>query len=83
MLCLGPREKFILKSTTLNSIFGINFEVLSTGSIGLLHDSVEIMFDSKEFPSGFNIFDFQGYANNDDILLEGLLQTLPYSLILL
>lgn len=67
----------------LNSIYGIQFEVLQRGAIGLFHHSVDVMFDSKEFPSGFNIFDFHGFANKDVNLIEGLLRAVPYSLIIL
>ena len=42
-----------------------NFERVELGSSGMFHDSVDVMFNSKEYPLGFNIFDFNGISNLD------------------
>ena len=65
LLCIGDRNSE--KSTLLNTIFDVRFEVIHKAvkekSAGLFHDSVDALFNSKEFPSRMNLFDFQGYAN--------------------
>ena len=69
----------------LNSLFGHSsfrlFEEIQTGALGLFHDSVDVMFDSKDYTSKFNIFDFQGFACTDHLLIEGLLRELPCSIL--
>jgi len=49
----------------------------------MFHDSVDVFFDSKEFPTGFNIFDFNGVSNEDPETIELLLKTLPCSILLI
>ena len=50
----------------LNEMFGVQFEVMQEGSIGLFHDSVDAIFTCKEIPIGFNVLDVQGsFANMD------------------
>lgn len=75
LLCLGPRKSG--KSMMLNSLFGIKFDTIEEEALGLFHNSVDVMFDSKEFPSGFNIYDFQGLASSDYKLIVGLLSRMP------
>ena len=37
---------------------------MKENSAGLFHDSVDALFDSKDLPIEFNVFDFQGkFAN--------------------
>ena len=48
----------------------------------MFHDSVDVMLDSKEFPLGFNIFDFNGISNLDPLTIELLIKSIPNSLIL-
>ena len=56
LFCIGnPGSR---KSTLLNDIFGSHFEVIEEGSACLFHDSVDAIFNSKEMPIDFNIFDF-------------------------
>lgn len=56
LLCIGSPKAD--KSTLLNELFGTSFEIISKKSNGLYHDGVDVIFDSKDFPLGFNIFDF-------------------------
>ena len=63
LICVGDR--LTNKSTILNKMLESNFERVELGSGGMFHDSVDVMFDSKEFPLGFNIFDFNGISNLD------------------
>jgi hypothetical protein len=48
----------------------------------MFYDSVDVMLDSKEYPLGFNIFDFNGISNLDPKTIELVLKTLPKSLLL-
>lgn len=81
LLCFGsPSSR---KSTLLNDIFGVQFEVCAPGSANLFHDSVDAIFSSKELPMGFNVFDFQGqFANTDFKLINDLLRYMPQTYIL-
>lgn len=58
-----------------------DFEVIHEGSKSqnacLFHDSIDAIFDSKDFPIGFNVFDLQGYACEDFFLIEKLLKNMP------
>jgi len=49
----------------------------------MFHDSVDLFLNSKEFPIGFNIYDFNGVANEDYKTIELLLKTLPKSVLLI
>ena len=54
------------------------FEVIEEKSIGLFHDSVDALFNSKDMPIGFNVFDFQGrLANEDWELISKMLENMP------
>ena len=60
VLCIGnPKSK---KSSLLNHIFNLQFEVIHEGmyedSACLFHDSIDAVFHSKDFPSECNLFDF-------------------------
>ena len=81
MLCIG--DPSTAKSTFLNNVFGLDFEVIQENAIGLFHDSVDCIFNSKSIPIGLNIFDFQGYANLDLSLITNLLEKMPRSLLFL
>ena len=63
LICVGDR--LTNKSTILNEMLNSNFERVELGSSGMFHDSVDVMFNSKEYPLGFNIFDFNGISNLD------------------
>ena len=55
LLCIGtPASR---KSTMLNQMLEVQFEVMQEGSIGLFHDSVDAIFTCKEIPIGFNVLD--------------------------
>ena len=80
LICVGDR--LTNKSTILNEMLKSNFERVEKGSGGMFHDSVDVILDSKEYPLGFNIFDFNGISNLDAKTIELLLKTLPNSLLL-
>ena len=61
LICVGQR--LINKSSLLNSLFNVNFETLATGAPVIFHDSVDVIFASREFATGFNVIDFNGQAN--------------------
>lgn len=63
LICIGNR--LTKKSTILNSIFKTKFETVEKDSACMFHDSVDLFLSSKEFPIGFNIFDFNGVSNED------------------
>ena len=66
------------KSDFLEQMTGVKFEKNVPGSPLLFHDSVDLAFDSKENPMGFNLFDFQGkLANFDFELIRLLFDHLP------
>ncbi len=79
LLCMGARAT--QKSTLLNIMLSSDFEVIHEGSKSqnacLFHDSIDAIFDSKDFPIGFNVFDLQGYACEDFFLIEKLLKNMP------
>ena len=52
--------------------------MIEKGSACLYHDSVDALFNSKDLPMGFNIFDFQGtFANKDFKLINDILTHMP------
>lgn len=62
----------------------LGFEVNNNKSIGLYHDAVDIIFESKNIPMGFNVLDFQGrLANRDFELIRVLLKCLPNTSLLI
>ena len=56
LICIG--DFCSGKSTMLNDTFGLHFEVIEDGTASLFHDAVDAVFDSKDIPIGFNVFDF-------------------------
>ena len=80
LICVGQR--LINKSSLLNTLFNVKFETLAKEAPGLFHDSVDIIFASKEFPTGFNVIDFNGQANDDYQMIELLLTILPRTVLL-
>ena len=67
----------------LNDVFGLNLEVASKDSANMFHDSVDAVFNCKDLPMGFNVFDFQGgFANNDIVFIEKLLNSMPNTYLL-
>ena len=56
LLCIG--DPGTRKSTLLNDMLGSGFEVIEDGSACLFHDSIDMLFDSKDMPMGFNVLDF-------------------------
>ena len=81
LLCIGsPGTR---KSSFLNDMIGASFEVIEDGSACLFHDSVDVLFHSKDLPIGFNVFDFQGeFANKDYKLIGDLLTYMPSTYLL-
>lgn len=75
LLCMGDPKTF--KSTLLNDIFGLEFEVMQEQATGLFHDSVDVIFSSNALPIELNLFDFQGATNLDLSLILKLIQGLP------
>ena len=82
LICIGnPSTK---KSSLLNDIFGVEFEVMNDGNCGLFHDSVDALFTSKDMPLEFNILDFQGTVSNKDyLMIEALMSKIPMTYLLL
>ena len=56
LLCVGSPGGY--KSTLLNELFMLNFEVPDSGSAKAFHDSIDVTFASKDVKLGFNVFDF-------------------------
>lgn len=56
LLCIGSTDA--QKSTLLNQILGVRFEVKEEGMAGIFHDSVDALFTCAENPMGFNVYDF-------------------------
>ena len=58
-----------------NRLFRLNFEMMMEDkSCRAFHDSVDVIFASKDLDLGFNIFDFHGEkANKDFALIKHLL----------
>ena len=57
--------------------------MLEDESAGLFHDSVDVVFDSKDIPMGLNLFDFQGrFANYDMSFIDKILTHLPNTFLL-
>lgn len=81
LLCIGSPSAG--KSTSLNEMFAVSFEFLDPKACGLWHDSVDVIFDSKEIPLGFNVFDFHGkMANYDFQMIKDLFEWLPNTYLL-
>ncbi len=56
---------------------------MKENSAGLFHDSVDALFDSKDLPIEFNVFDFQGkFANEDYKFIGDLLIHMPQNYLL-
>ena len=53
---------------------------MTENSAGLFHDSFDALFDSKDLPIGFNVFDFQGKFTKEHYKL--LVDLLPHKCIL-
>ena len=68
---MGDPKTF--KSTLLNDIFGLEFEIIESEATGLFHDSVDVIFSSKALPIELNLFDFQGVTNLDLSLMVKLI----------
>ena len=82
LFCIGSPS--CGKSSLLNKIFQVQFEVMEQDSVGLFHDSVDALFSSDDLPIGFNVFDFQGaVANQDYVLIERLLLHWPNAYLLI
>ena len=56
LLCIGSNDAN--KSTLLNEMLGVKFEVKAEGWAGLFHDSIDALYTCTENPMGFNVFDF-------------------------
>ena len=56
LICIG--NPCSGKSSFLNDMLMVAFEVIEEKSIGLFHDSVDALFTSDHLPIGFNVFDF-------------------------
>lgn len=56
LICIGNAG--VGKSKFINSVFGVQFEVMQENSAMLFHDSVDAIFTSDDMPFGFNIMDF-------------------------
>ena len=56
LICIGNPGAG--KSKFINSVFGVQFEVMQDDSAMLFHDSVDAIFTSEDMPFGFNIMDF-------------------------
>ena len=56
LICIG--NSGVGKSKFINSVFGVQFEVLQENSAMLFHDGVDAIFTSDDMPFGFNIMDF-------------------------
>ena len=55
LVCIG--DGCSGKSSFLNDVFGLHFEVVNKDAAGLFHDGIDAVFDSKDVPMGFNVFD--------------------------
>ena len=55
LVCIG--DGYSGKSSFLNDVFGLHFEVVNKDAAGLFHDGIDAVFDSKDIPMGFNVFD--------------------------
>lgn len=76
LLCIGSPG--LQKSTLLNDMLGVQFEVMSDGMAGIFHDSVDALYTCAENPMGFNVFDFQGEMANKDLhFLKLMLRNMP------
>ena len=82
LLCIGSPGRG--KSTLLNELFKLKFEVIEKESAKAFHDSIDVTFASKEVGLDFNVFDFQGIkANHDWHLIKHLLTSLPQAFLLI
>ena len=55
LVCIG--DGCSGKSSFLNDVFGLHFEVVNKDAAGLFHDGIDAVFHSKDVPLGFNVFD--------------------------
>ena len=71
-------EPVIGKSSLINDMLNVKFEQRNRNSPGMYHDSVDVIFHSKEVPMKFNAFDFhERLANRDWHLIRTMLECLP------
>jgi len=84
VLCVGSRQAN--KSTILNNmLITTEFEVLDNEArkeACLFHDSVDVVFHSSDFQTGFNVFDFQGVAGEDMELIRTMVTSIPNTILL-
>ena len=67
-------EPVIGKSGLINDMLNVNFEQRNRNSPGMYHDSVDVIFHSKDVPMKFNAFDFhERLANRDWHLIKTML----------
>ena len=83
LLCIGNSN--IGKSTLLNKMFNLQFELNCAGSKGLFHQSVDVTFAAGDtLPMDVNVFDFQGERANEDFeLICDFMEKMPLAYLMI
>lgn len=83
LICIGNSN--IGKSSLLNLMFNLQFELNCTGSKGLFHQSVDVTFAAGDtLPMDVNVFDFQGERANEDFeLICDFMEKMPLAYLMI